>query len=276
MQLFVASTWVGDTLSEINEPNSYEQQLQASAVMLKHTIQLLQARHDPQEVRAERQAMHFAVAAQLAENIGPANDLYRQAMHKKLKTHPDEWQKLQLHRATLSELTTTGLTSRYAGLEHLMVPALLHHDTSARGAINYDNLLVHMPPDAEPDYYRLQNKAGCIGACKRQAGKPGRLEKARSVYVPDIRLIAGHCDLTSFICAVARSNQAALSTSGNDCIAPDRGGHSISNWLLTICFTSRLAAIAQANTSLLDCLTELSSSASPAGTGKPSSSLNSR
>src|SRR3954447_17000779 len=76
--------------------------------------------------------------------------------------------------------------------------------------------------------------------------------------------------------AVSRSNQAARSTSGNVCVRPERGGHSSSNVLLTMRSASRSPATANAAMTLRPDRTVPSSRSSPAGTGEPSSSANSR
>src|SRR5579864_5251020 len=85
------------------------------------------------------------------------------------------------------------------------------------------------------------------------------------------------CDALILRRAVCWSNQPARSTSGNVCISPDRGGHSSSNVLLLMFFTSRSPSTAHASTIFPPaCRIDPIERTGPIGAGTPSSSWNSR
>src|ERR1700722_12060358 len=84
------------------------------------------------------------------------------------------------------------------------------------------------------------------------------------------------CPLNIRFRAARRENQSARSTSGNSCILPDFGGHSIENVLLRISRGEQSPWKAQAVTNFpLGCLISSSAVKSPLGT-IPVSSSNSR
>src|SRR5262249_23533862 len=62
----------------------------------------------------------------------------------------------------------------------------------------------------------------------------------------------GACAPLIFFRAASRSNHATRSISGKVCVRPDRGGHSISNVLLTASAGSRSPSAPQARTTLPD------------------------
>src|ERR1043166_5608337 len=86
----------------------------------------------------------------------------------------------------------------------------------------------------------------------------------------------GRWPASIFSRASSGENQPPRSTSGKDCIRPERGGHSNSNKLLFTLAASQLPSTAQASTSFpLGCLKVPSGTKSPS-TAKPVSSWNSR
>src|ERR1051326_1526088 len=95
-------------------------------------------------------------------------------------------------------------------------------------------------------------------------------------HISSRRSRIGRWPASSFSRASSGENQPPRSTSGKDCIRPERGGHSISNKLPLTLEASQLPSTAQASTCLpLGCLKAPSETNSPS-TAKPVSSWNSR
>jgi hypothetical protein len=164
----------------------------SSALLLGHTLNMLKFRNQPRLVETERKAMHTTVASELNVHIQRGNHYYRSS-----KTPTRHQNGRQAERiGTINELTALGLVTRYAHPWALGTPALLHHDQGHDSVENYDNLLVEALPEKKASFYRVQLKSDCIGACKGALRETQELQSYQNTkYVPEVRIISGHCDL---------------------------------------------------------------------------------
>lgn len=95
----------------------------------------------------------------------------------------------------LAEQALVGLTTRYAGPGTLAAQALLHHDQGMKKVDNTDLLVIDLgTATSPPSGHRAQLKRYCLGFCGDEAGEEFG-DKERAVYMKDIVLVSGHCDV---------------------------------------------------------------------------------
>jgi hypothetical protein len=177
-------------------PRAYDNRHQAPGRLatrlgLIQTVNLLRAREDPFMVAVEQQITHWNNIQQLEENLAAVESYSRT---KSKSATPASVEHSQRQRGLINELTAEAVLGRQASSSQLSLRALLHHSRNRLGPLSYNNLLVTLAPGGAAQPYRIQVKAGCIGACPEREN-PQLLAKHRSQYAPEIVLVSGHCDL---------------------------------------------------------------------------------